>query len=103
MVAVAAERKFYNSKAWRKTRQAVIARDDGLCVICRSHGVVTVGKEVDHIKPLKARPDLGLALDNLRLLCHDCHSRVTARARRPSLCNHGYIEGTCPTCRDAAE
>lgn len=66
----AAERG-YCSAAWRRTRLAVIARDEGKCQLC---GILVSGKKahVDHIieKPLGTD-----ALNNLRLLCSSCHSK----------------------------
>jgi 5-methylcytosine-specific restriction endonuclease McrA len=32
---------------------------------------------VDHIEPVRDRPDLAYALDNLQCLCRGCHSRKT--------------------------
>ena len=68
--------KFYNSKPWKLAREAVIVRDHGRCQLCGR-----AGSEVDHIEELTEQninnPDISLNLDNLRLLCHDCHSKKT--------------------------
>jgi 5-methylcytosine-specific restriction endonuclease McrA len=65
----------YCSAAWRRTRLAVIARDQGICQIC---GELVVGEpgDIDHIvEKAKGGTD---AMSNLRLLHKRCHSRRTA-------------------------
>lgn len=56
----------------------MIARDEGICQLCGC--VVDKFAQVDHIIP---KSDGGTdAMGNLRLLCHPCHSRRTARDSR---------------------
>ena len=68
----------YEGEKWRKVRQYVIARDMGLCQMCKAAGIVKPGIEVDHIVPIDDSNckdwDVVYNLDNLRLLCHDCHN-----------------------------
>ena len=64
---------FYNTPGWKAARRAVLARDGWRCTVC---GVSVRGKgqsRVDHIQPVRTRPDLALSLRNLRSLCvlHD--------------------------------
>ncbi|MBF2753923.1 MAG: HNH endonuclease [Gammaproteobacteria bacterium AqS3] len=95
------DRKFYGGVRWKKVRKLAIARDDHLCVICRKHGEVKAGYEVDHIKPYQTNPELAYSLDNLQTLCHNCHTLKTAADYRggPSFCIHGYPEGSgCKHC-----
>jgi len=68
--------KFYNSTRWRKVRQEVMMRDNGLCVKCGDTANV-----VDHIIEIK---DGGckLCYENLESLCHLCHNRKTAGVKR---------------------
>ena len=73
-----AAQRGYCTKAWRMTRLAVIARDEGLCQLCGC--IVDRYAQVDHIKP-KAEGGSD-AMANLRLLCHPCHSRRTAMDHR---------------------
>ena len=54
------------------TRQAVVQRDGGKCVLCGQPGT-----EIDHI--VDSSPDLS----NLQLLCRDCHATKTAQNFRP--------------------
>lgn len=44
------------------------------CGLCKKVGGYF---EIDHIIPKKERPDLLMDLSNVRLLCVDCHKRVT--------------------------
>lgn len=68
----------YCTAAWRRTRLAVIARDQGICQLC---GLLVIGSpDIDHIvEKAKGGTD---ALSNLRVACHDCHSKRTARDSR---------------------
>jgi 5-methylcytosine-specific restriction endonuclease McrA len=65
---------FYNSKAWKKCRDAYKdSTIDQLCEKCREPG-----DEVHHKTWLTPEnindPYITLAWDNLELLCHECHS-----------------------------
>jgi len=62
---------------WTKLRALVIARDKGLCQMCRGEGMIRAGNECDHITP---RSQGGTDdLDNLQLLCRAHHASKTAR------------------------
>lgn len=68
---------------WRKLRKMVLAQSplcaDPYRIHAKEHQVVAA-TDVDHIKALK---DGGTNnLDNLRSLCHACHSMKTAREDR---------------------
>ena len=70
-----AERAFYASPEWRALRYAVLLRDPicRLCGRCRS-------TQADHIRP---RSQGGRdTMENLRGLCHGCHSRKTLGENR---------------------
>jgi 5-methylcytosine-specific restriction protein A len=81
--ATAVERK--RGSAGVKDRNAIKARDHGLCQLCRAQGVVRIGYIVDHRIPLA---DGGSdEADNKWCLCVPCHDaktagEATARARR---------------------
>ena len=60
---------FHQSPAWKALRLAARRRDGWRCVVCGSRHRL----EVDHVQPVERRPDLALALDNLKTLCRDCH------------------------------
>jgi 5-methylcytosine-specific restriction protein A len=66
---------------WTKLRAAHIASQPA-CVMCLEQGIVNIGSkespnEVDHIVPLKARPDLRLSKSNLQTLCQAHHKSKT--------------------------
>ena len=62
---------------------------------CDEAGRLVEATVVDHVIPIRARPDLRLTLSNLQALCKPCHDRKTALedgafGRAPS---HGPGEG----------
>jgi 5-methylcytosine-specific restriction endonuclease McrA len=78
------EKGYYDEKARRISAiriQQVIERDGGLCRLCGA-----IGTEVDHING--NRDDL----DNLQLLCHDCHSEKTEANMVPVTPDHERYE-----------
>ena len=68
--------KFYNSKEWRKKRDEILTRSNGLCVICWLLGRVRSATSVHHIKKLREHFGLRLDDDNLIALCRSCHELV---------------------------
>lgn len=63
-----------NSAAWRKLRRSVLEREP-LCRHCAARGLIVPSVDVDHIdnNPANDEPS------NHQALCHECHSRKTAR------------------------
>ncbi|PGA97525.1 HNH endonuclease [Bacillus toyonensis] len=70
-------RSFYNSKPWREMRGLIFRRDHGLCVQCRSNGIIKIGDVVDHIIPIRVDWSKRLEPTNLQTLCHACHNKKT--------------------------
>jgi len=68
--------RFYRSKAWRRLRGFVLARDGARCREC---GVTAASARLDcdHIKPISLFPNLALYASNVRVLCEACHERKT--------------------------
>lgn len=67
--------RFYDKRAWRdRIRPQQLARHP-LCEDCLDRGQVTAATDVDH---MDGNPHNNSA-DNLRSLCHACHSRKTVR------------------------
>ena len=70
---------FYKSAAWKRARQTVIKRANGLCERCRAAGLYRPGVIVhhkDYITPENIHnPGVTLSLDNLEYLCEDCHNK----------------------------
>tara|TARA_B100000614_G_scaffold235507_1_gene232309 strand:+ start:281 stop:541 length:261 start_codon:yes stop_codon:yes gene_type:complete len=48
-------------------------RDGWACVQCGSRHRL----EVDHVRPVRDRPDLAFELTNLQTVCASCHTRKT--------------------------
>ena len=77
-------KSFYQSDAWKKARQTAIKRANGLCERCRAAGRFVPGVIVHHKKYITpgnihdAR--VTLALDNLELVCEDCHNKSIRRS-----------------------
>lgn len=73
-------KKFYRSREWKTTRDLVIKTRHGLCERCLKKGRIRTGDTVHHIIELTPEnindPRISLALENLQLLCKDCHAEV---------------------------
>ncbi len=67
---------FYNSTAWKKTRDN-FKINNPLCKMCDDRCVVRVGKYIDHIIPIEIDYELRLDVDNLQNLCAKCHAKKT--------------------------
>lgn len=63
---------------WQRIRARILAAHP-LCVECEKRGIIKLATDVDHIRPHKGNPFLMWDEDNLQPLCHECHSRKTAR------------------------
>jgi len=81
--------------AWEKVRAEVLARDTGMCQVCKAEGRVTAGREVDHIVSKAKAGQMGWRDDqiddpkNLQTICHPHHLAKTAhengRTYRPKV------------------
>ena len=71
-------KKFYNSKAWKKCRQAHLAKINYLCERCSVVGVIKVGDILHHKTKLTPEninnPRITLNEKNLEFLCITCHN-----------------------------
>ena len=88
----AAERGY--DRTWRRLRLVVLAAEP-LCRFCQAAGQVTAAAVVDHIEPVRQRPELRLVRSNLRALCKPCHDAHTARqtGRTPAWAGPGRGRG----------
>lgn len=72
-------REFYNSTAWKKTRDAYKASRQGLCERCLAKGFITPCEEVHHKVRLTADnindTSISLSYSNLECLCRECHEK----------------------------
>jgi 5-methylcytosine-specific restriction endonuclease McrA len=78
-------KSIYQSTEWAKLRLAALRRDGWRCTICGNDLRGKGQSRVDHIEPVKKRPDLALRLDNLRCLCPSCDNQRHAEKGRGGL------------------
>lgn len=75
---------FYHSTKWQKVRKLKIQKEHGICERCGK-----VGNEVHHIKYLTLTniedQEITLGLDNLELLCKNCHNVEHNRYTSPQI------------------
>lgn len=68
--------RFYNSAKWKHCREEIIARNRGLCQMCKKRP----GTEVHHIIPLTDlnvdNDEIAIGDKNLMLLCKQCHDSI---------------------------
>lgn len=91
----------YKDKKWELLRKRVLKRDHYTCQFC---GILALGKNrngvspvVDHIKPVKERPDLAFDIDNLRVLCRPCDNKRHSEKGKggidvPEVCADGFTK-----------
>ena len=77
---------FYNSPAWKNTRDAYYRERQGLCEICREQGRITPGEIVHHKIHLSKEtindPDVALNTANLQLLCRFHHAEMHKKYKK---------------------
>lgn len=71
-------RKLYNTKAWKTIRERVLI-ENPFCIECQKINVIKKATDVDHIKDHLGNHKLFFSYSNLQSLCHECHSRKTAK------------------------
>lgn len=62
-----------STKEFKAFRAAVLLRDEGKCVLCKSDQKL----HVDHIKPRIDFPELLCDVSNGRTLCYECHRKTS--------------------------
>lgn len=72
---------WYKLAIWQDTRRIQLRREP-LCCECMKMNIYTKATDVDHIEPHNGDYDLFLDDNNLQSLCHQCHSRKTARENK---------------------
>lgn len=78
---------FYKSAAWKRARQQVITRANGLCERCIAKGIYKPGYIVHHKEYITPgninNADITLNLDNLEYVCEDCHNKEHKAVHTP--------------------
>ena len=70
--------EIYGTKRWKRARRQALRRAGFLCEVCRAKGFRVAGAIVHHKLFLK-RGGKVYELDNLQVVCKDCHERIHAR------------------------
>lgn len=65
--------KFYRSKKWKAIREVVLERDHYLCQYCLAHDRLTSANTVDHIVPYEFNQAKQDDINNLAVICRQCH------------------------------
>ena len=88
-------RGFYNTKAWKDTRDAYKRSVGGLCERCQERGIIRAADYVHHKVHLTPQnvlnPEITLAWSNLQALCSECHAEVHRGVRRWKVMPDGTI------------
>jgi len=72
------DNRVYGNMAWRRLRRIKLNANP----LCEIHLAMipqqlVVASQVDHIIPVKMKPELRLVYENLQSLCETCHSKKT--------------------------
>jgi 5-methylcytosine-specific restriction protein A len=70
----------HGSARWQAVRAQVL-RDEPLCRACAAAGRTELATQVDHIVPVRVRPDLAYERTNLQPLCTVCHAAKSTAER----------------------
>ncbi|KYK51743.1 MULTISPECIES: HNH endonuclease [Lactiplantibacillus] len=88
---------FYRTRQWSHLRQQVLERDHYLCAYCKAQGAITPAKTVDHVRPVEAFPDDKDNINNLAVICRECHYKKTEFEQKYYGCGQGNtITGAKP-------
>ena len=72
-----------SSSRWQRVRALHLQREPN-CRHCKQEGKIKPAKQVDHIVPVQARPDLAFSPNNLQSLCIHHHAVKSAHERQQS-------------------
>ncbi|MEK4494485.1 HNH endonuclease [Ureibacillus sp. FSL W8-0352] len=71
--------RFYDTKAWRRKRKSILARDGHECRECKRYGRSREAKTVHHCNPIETHWEFRLKSWNLISLCFQCHELMHDR------------------------
>ena len=66
-------RPVLKTRRWQVLRQIILERDGWACVDCGARKRL----EIDHVQPVRTRPDLACDPANLATRCAPCHTKKT--------------------------
>ncbi len=72
-----------SSARW-KALCAQVLRDEPICRGCATGGRTELATQVDHVVPVRVRPDLAFDLGNCQPLCTSCHALKSSAERAAS-------------------
>ena len=78
----------HHTKAWRRLRRRVLTRDRHQCQDCKRQGLQRLN--VHHVLPLSKGGDDDL--DNLAVLCPDCHLTRHASVEKNPVSRHAWAD-----------
>jgi len=92
--------RLLNAPQWAKVKAIVRARAGGLCERCKAEGYITPGVDCHHIVPVESAKYKGIDamrklcydVNNIQLLCVDCHIKTHREMRS----HEGQIAKTLP-------
>jgi len=77
--------------AWRKRRERIKAKANGMCELCAANGLIVPGTDCDHKLPKsKGGTDED---ENLQWICEECHKRKTQDDKGNLLAKGCTIDG----------
>jgi 5-methylcytosine-specific restriction endonuclease McrA len=65
--------RIYDRRVWRDRVAPGVLAEEPLCRMCAAAGVVTPATVVDHVIPVRVRPELAFERSNLQALCKGHH------------------------------
>lgn len=83
--------KIYHTQAWRKLRQLKYHQEHGLCERCGMPGDI-VHHKIYITKDNVDDPDITMNIDNLELLCIECHNKEHFEKNSPVRDGLGFDE-----------
>lgn len=88
-------KEFYQSPAWKRTREAYKKSVSGLCERCRKKGLFVPADIVHHKVHLTPENihdlDISLGFGNLEAVCRKCHGELHGDGRRWTVDEFGRV------------
>lgn len=86
---------FYKTKDWKNLRELYMKTAGGICEICWQNGLIVPGTIVHHKIHLTPEnindTNVTLNMDNLQLVCRDCHAMLHKDGKRYRILEDGSV------------